>query len=91
MGRGPYIVPVPKPYLSRHAPLVCNLDAFLLFSEDIPIIRPSPIQNRGDVAEPDPVSTNLHLYDARYNFITFYFTCPVVLKWDYFSCLIVSG
>ena len=65
-GRGPYIVPVPKPYLSRYAPLVCNFDAFLLFSEATPIIRPPPIQNRGDVADPDPVSTNLHLYDARY-------------------------
>ena len=41
-----------------------------------PIARPSPIQNGVDVAEAEPVRTNLHYYYARYNF-----TCHVVLKW----------
>ena len=64
-------VPVPKPYLSRHASLVCNLDAFLLFSVATPIASPSQIPNFGYVAEAEPVSTKLDFHDARYNFITY--------------------
>ena len=92
------IVPVPKLYLSRHAPRVCNLDAFFFiifgshtYHTSIPTYKIAEMSK-----EHEPVSTNLHLYDAPsshwfYNCITFYFTCPVVLKWDYFSCLILSG
>ena len=83
----------PKSYLFLNRTLrvtppgiVCNFDAFVLFSVATPIARPSPIQNGGDVAEADPVSTNFNFYYARYNFITYYLPCPVVLKWDYLSC-----
>ena len=73
-------MPFPKPYPSRHTPLVCNFDAFLLFSVATPIACPSPIQNGGDVAKAEPVSTNFKFYDAWYNFTTYYLTCPDVLK-----------